>query len=97
MPVDGFSASGWRKTITGIDLNGHGGAKIKGEWLRAGDTVSLPEGTLVVSVDKRPDPDKLDHMGMAVEAVMVTLLLAARPAPDGPVTVLAGAPRRKRG
>lgn len=46
-------ADAWRKTITSLNVREQGGRVIEGEFLDAGASVSLPAGTLLVSVDKK--------------------------------------------
>lgn len=52
VPTAPEGAKSWRKTITGLDHNQRGGAIVVGEFLSPGDEVDVPDGTLIVAVDK---------------------------------------------
>jgi hypothetical protein len=41
----------WRKAVAGITA-AKGGSGIEGQWLQAGDTVMVPDGTILIAVDK---------------------------------------------
>ncbi|MEN3308958.1 MAG: hypothetical protein V7603_5160 [Micromonosporaceae bacterium] len=49
--VDGSSGS-WCRTVSGFREHGTGGDVLDGEWLSAGDTVTVPVGTIIITVDK---------------------------------------------
>lgn len=52
VPAGLHPAGCWRRMLTGLDLGKVGGYRVLGPWLHAGDEVELPDGALIVAVDK---------------------------------------------
>lgn len=52
IPEELHPANCWRKVLTSLDATQRGGGAAQGHWLAAGDTVDLPTGTIVITVDK---------------------------------------------
>jgi len=45
-------AASWRKVVTGVDAGRTGGYAVTGEFVAAGDRIEVPEGAVVLTVDK---------------------------------------------
>lgn len=70
----------WRRLLTGIDPQAKGGYRVKGTHVYAGDVLDVPEGSLLVVVDKATRGWEDDYRGYgrhAVEDATVTVYLAA--------------------
>lgn len=82
IPALPAKTKGWRKTITAL-ADAAGGAAVEGTWLSPGDVVDIPDGTLVVVVDRtflRYDYGYRSQETYPVYAATVTIHLAG---PDG--------------
>lgn len=80
VPKSLHPAACWRKQLTGLNPQAHGGYRALGTLLHAGDTVDLPDGTLILTVDKatRGWEDNYRTLGQhAVKDATVTVYLAA--------------------
>lgn len=81
VPDELHPAACWRRTLTSLNPEERGGRVVCGEWLRAGDSVAVPAGTLVVAVDKATlgwDVHYKTGRRYAVEDATVTVLLAQK-------------------
>jgi hypothetical protein len=77
---DGLHPSAcWRRTLASIDSGKQCGYAVSGEWLHAGGVIEVPDGTLILAVDKATlgwDTNYRTRERFRVEDATVTVFLA---------------------
>ncbi|MBE9500757.1 hypothetical protein IHE61_31130 [Streptomyces sp. GKU 257-1] len=87
VPDGHHPAACWRRVLHTLDPGQSGGWAVSGPWLQAGDTITVPDGALILAVDKTTtgwDTNYRTGESYPVQDANVTAYLAR---PDGPVKV----------